>query len=320
MGASNWNDSQYDDLVKSRKASGQSTFAHTDAIQKGKVAAGSHTSLDPSKLKNGIRECRDSEAHPESNAIYIGLDVTGSMGSVPVLMQSKLKDLMGYLLRKGYITDPSICISGIGDAERYDTAPFQVGQFEAGIEVDNDITNLYIEGGGGGNGQESYDLALYFLARCVQTDGWDKRQKKGYAFIICDEGLPSRCLSSSVSSVFGTTVEDIKIGDLVKEVLERWELFCIVPNMTSNYRTGLQNSWKNVLGERVLFLDDPSTVVECIAGCIGMIEENIDHDDLSKDLSDKGLTASQVGAVTTALSKVKGSSLAKLKGTGLATL
>ena len=30
---------------------------------------------------------------------------------------------------------------------------------------------------------------MYFLARCVKTDAWEKRNKKGYAFIICDEEL-----------------------------------------------------------------------------------------------------------------------------------
>lgn len=154
----------------------------------------------------------------------------------------------------------------------------------------------------------------------TKCDAFEKRGKKGYAFIICDEALPSRCKASVLAKVFNVTEQaDIPIEILVAEALSRWELYCIVPAMTSNFRTDLQNSWKNALGERVIFLDDPDTVVETIATCIGMCEEAVDLDNIAKDLADVGVGSSGAAAVSRALAKVGGGAIST-KGTGLATL
>lgn len=316
MGGSSWNDSYYDSAKSTRAAAGKPTFGYTHAVLSGTAPNKTHESLDPKNMKNGVRECLDSTEHPNSTPIYIGLDVTGSMKQVPHTIQTNLKTLMKYLLTKGLVVDPAICISAIGDAERGDNAPFQVGQFESGIEIDNDLTNIYIEGGGGGNNQESYDLALYFLSKCVKIDAWEKRKKKGYAFIICDEAIPQVCQASSVMKVFGHTVEGMNTVDLVKEVSEKWEVFCIVPNLTSHYQTRLQDSWKSVLGERVIFLDDPSLIVECIAGCIGSLEGS----DVEEDFKSEGLDNKKIESLSRALAKVPKNQLTKLAGTGLKVL
>lgn len=320
MGSSNWSDAHYSARREHLAASGKTLFDHDKSIRTGKAVAAAHSTLDPTKMKAGVRECRDSDAHPETTPIVIGLDVTGSMRETPVLVQKKLKELMGLLLRKGYVNDPSICVLGIGDAEINDKVPFQVGQFESGIELDESIDNLYLEGGGGGNKQESTDLAIYYLARKVVADSWEKRNKKGYAFIITDEALPQRSLKNVIQNIFGDTVQsDIPINELIVEAMEKWNLFCIVPNMTEHYRSSLQNSWSKYLGQHVLYLDDPNTICETIAACIGTAEDNIS--DLAKDLQDVGLNSNQVGAVTKAISTIKPrTDISKLSGTGLTTL
>lgn len=324
MGGSSWSDDDYSTRASVRAATGAKAFAYDDDITTGKTAAVAHVSLDPTKMKGGMRECRDSADHPNSNPIYVGLDVTGSMQKVPKNMQLKLKELMALLLRKGYIDDPAICISAIGDFEARDKVPFQLGQFESGLEVENDLTNLFLEGGGGGNSYENYDIALYFLARCTKTDAWEKRGKKGYAFIICDEALPAKCKRSTIKAIFDQEVEDdVPTSTLVEEVLERWELFCIVPNLTDHYKSKLQDSWQAILGQRVIFLDDPEAIVETIGSCIGLCEESVDIVSLVADLKDVGLSDSAAKSVTRALAKVEGTggALSKLSvGTGLGSL
>ena len=71
------------------------------------------------------------------------MDVTGSMRQVPVILQANLPRLMGLLIRKGYLEHPQILIGAIGDAT-CDTAPLQLGQFESGIEIEEDLGKLFL--------------------------------------------------------------------------------------------------------------------------------------------------------------------------------
>lgn len=97
------------------------------------------------------RESRDSAEHPNSLAIGVMFDVTGSMGSVPRTLQTKLGRLMRLLVEKGYVAHPQVLFGAIGDADS-DRVPLQVGQFESGApgDQDDDLGKIYLEGGGGG--------------------------------------------------------------------------------------------------------------------------------------------------------------------------
>ncbi len=326
MGSSSWSDKHYKERVNLRTSSGRATFEHHEAIRSGSVKVAAHTTLDPSKLKAGKRESRDSKEHPESNPVFIGLDVTGSMASVPDIIQKSLPKLMGLLLRKGYLIDPSICISGIGDI-KFDKVPIQIGQFESGIEIEDDLTNLYLEGGGGGNRHESYEIMLYFLSCLTSTDSWEKRKKKGYAFIICDEELAQFVDRKEVVGIFGQeqAFEPVKltIEDVLKAVLEKWELYCIIPHMTSHYKDSSYSArWRELLGERVLMLEEPEGISELIASTIGVLEDVADLSSIVTDMTTEGTSSSVANAVGTALASVGNSrGLSKMnKDTGLTTL
>ena len=99
MGGSSWSDNAYVSVGATRKAStGHASFAHHAAIKAGTKPVGCHDRLNPYGIT--LRESRDSDAHPESNAIVVALDVTGSMGNISRDIQGKLCKLMGTLLRK----------------------------------------------------------------------------------------------------------------------------------------------------------------------------------------------------------------------------
>jgi hypothetical protein len=228
---------------------------------------------------------------------------------------------MGLLLRNGYLPDPAILISAVGDAYS-DRVPFQCGQFESGIEIENDLTNLYLEGAGGGQDMESYDLFLYFLARKTATDCFEKRGKKAYAFIIGDERAYPKVSRSQVKNVFGDELEaDIPLKQIVAEVQEKYELFYILPNMTSHYTdSAIHKFWTDLLGERFLKLDDPKGISALIASTIGACEGSVDADTLVDDLTKVGYDASTARSVSKAIVPVSGSAPkgtpAKVSGSG----
>jgi hypothetical protein len=236
-----------------------------------------------------LRESRDSDKHPESRAVAVLFDVTGSMGSVPRILQENLCQLMGLLLRKGYLAHPQILIGGIGDAT-CDRGPLQIGQFESGIEIDKDLAKLWLEGGGGGQQTESYELAMYFMARKTAIDCLEKRGRRGYLFIIGDE-MPYRWVKrKEVRKIIGDKLqEDILVEEMVREVEQKYDTYYILPNLTSYYNDPkIHDRWVELLGQNMIRLEDPRGISELIASTIGLAEEVVDLDGINRDLEEAG--------------------------------
>jgi hypothetical protein len=201
------------------------------------------------------------------------LDVTGSMQSTPRVYQAALPKLMEQLNANG-ILHPQILFGAIGDAYS-DRGPLQVGQFESDIRIDETLGNMWLEGNGGGSGEESYELALYFLARHTLLDSFEKRNKKGYLFITGDE-LPYPVVSKTqVAELIGDSLEaDIPIKTIVEEVQQKYHVHFLIPAHSNHGRDArLLQTWRDLLGaENVVMLEDESTVCERIGQIIGLAE------------------------------------------------
>jgi hypothetical protein len=261
--------------------------------------------MDPFEVK--FRESRDSAAHPTSKAVAVLFDVTGSMGGIPVVLQKKLANLMGLLVNRGYLEHPQVLFGAIGDAT-CDRAPLQIGQFESGIEMDDDLGRFFLEGGGGGQQTESYELAAYFMARHTAMDCLEKRGEKGYLFIIGDEAYYPRVKRSEVERVIGDRLQsDIWTKDIFAELQRKFEVFYLIPTEASNGGdVGIRRAWQAILGQNVLQLEDPKAVCEAIALAIGLCEGKVDLDAGVGDLRDMGTaaaTASAVGRAVASLAK-----------------
>ncbi|GAA2425220.1 hypothetical protein GCM10010191_41810 [Actinomadura vinacea] len=285
MGSGHWSTDVYDAARSYRASTGASAFAHSDG-----GATTAHPDLDPMGVT--VRESRDSDDHPESLAIAVLFDVTGSMRNVPRGLQSKLPDLLGLLLRKGYVEHPHIMFGAVGDAT-CDRAPLQIGQFEADNRMDDDLGKILLEGGGGGQMTESYELAMYFMSRHTAIDCFDRRGKRGYLFMIGDELAYPAAKRREIAKVIGDEVpDDIPMRELMRELRHRYDVYFIIPE--GAYHAGssrLRDFWQDLLGQNVLYLDDLNAVCETIALTIGLAEDAIDLDEGLDHLDEVGSDA-----------------------------
>ena len=317
MGSSKWSTDAYAEAERLRRSAGKGSFAYSDAARstgKWKI----HPTLDPQGV--ALRESRDSEAHPRSTAISVLFDETGSMGAIPRVFQQKLGELMSVLLLKGYIQDPQILFGAFGDAT-CDRIPLQVGQFESGVEMDEHLRHIVLEGGGGGTSHESYELALYFMARHTSIDCWEKRGRKGYLFLIGDEMAYASVNRQQVATHIGDGLqENIPLRQIIAEVQRRYNFFFIFPrNASHGLDTHIQNFWRDLLGQNVIFLDDENAVSETIALTIGLTEDAINLAEGEDDLSSAGASGSAIKAAAQALHSYarEKRSLATLSGSTL---
>ena len=266
------------------------TFATASAAKpREEVFASRHLSkaLDPKGV--AVRESRDSADNPNSTPLIVALDVSGSMGVIAEAIAKKgLGTLFQAIFDRKPITDPHVMFMGIGDAvygenrgpHDRDEAPFQVSQFEADNRIVEQLTSLYLEGGGGGNAFESYDLAWYFAAMHTQIDSYTKRAKRGYLFTVGDEEFPQAFPESKrIEEVFGDTLEArLWPKDVLEMAQRQYDVYHVVCLDGSHVRNSprskerVLSSWRAALGQKVIPLADHKLLAETIVSAIEVAE------------------------------------------------
>lgn len=290
MGGGTWSAATYDAVTGSKTRSGTTFGYDTFARSSGTYKA--HESLDPCKENSAglnIRESRDSAEHPNSLPIIVGFDSTGSMGSVPRVVQQKLTTLFTLLIDKKYVNDPQIAVATYGDAI-CDRVPLQFSQFESDNRIDSNLDNMFLEGGGGGNSGETSQLLLYYAATHTETDAWEKRGKKGHLFVIADEKQVP-ITADHIKKYIGDDqplLEDISSEGIARAVTEKWNVWILLIDNMSARMQHSQEFYTNLFGvKNVLVVEDPNTIAETIAAAIGYAEGT----DISTIESDLGEAA-----------------------------
>ncbi|MDB5032989.1 MAG: hypothetical protein JWQ98_230 [Chlorobi bacterium] len=288
MGSSRWSAADWDNFsAQTAGQTRQQIFSQTHI----------HPDLDPRNIT--VRESVDSPANPESTPIIIGVDETGSMGTLAeTIIRTGLGTIMEEIYDRRPVTDPHVLCMGIGDAYS-DRAPLQVTQFEASIVLADQVKNIFLEGNGGGNGGESYNLAWWFAAYKTRCDAQMKRHRKGYLFTIGDEP-PHHALSRDhIINVLGGAAEsDISTKDLLAIVSQQWEVFHLIVNPGS-YPDAI-TTWRDLLGERAMLISDHTKLAEVIVSTIQIIEGHSYDDAVGRWSGD---TAIVVANATKALTR-----------------
>ena len=208
--------------------------------------------LDPALDPKGvIRECRDSEEHPQTVPVILALDVTGSMGSAAVEVAKTLNVVMTKLYDS--VKDVQFLTMGIGDLA-YDRAPIQASQFESDIRISEQLDKLYFEAGGGGNKYESYTAAWYFGLYHTDLDCW-KRGQRGIIITMGDETLNPYLPCADLNRVTGDTNQTgVETKDLYPKAAEKFDIYHLnVHHGGSAYDDHFQNcltTFQEYLGER----------------------------------------------------------------------
>lgn len=267
MGCGTWTTQSWDGYAKRTKIKGASVASD---IYK---SNGMKDKYNPTKFN--FRESCDSAEHPNSTPIIIGLDVTGSMGGIITNVAKKLNEMVTEIYKRNPVSDPQICFNAIGDGIT-DYVPLQCTQFESDIRIAEQLTDLWFEGHGGGNGFESYPLTWWFAANKTKIDCYNKHGKKGFIFTMGDDGMPHKLTRSEIKKVFDVDPEvDISTEDLLDQVNRQYEVFhlMLMEGTTINrprdkYKVDYMQS---LLGERAIPVSDYTKIPEIIVSILETI-------------------------------------------------
>lgn len=271
MGGGSWTSSDYTSYAKKTRGVSCSVSAVTglsfDGDDRVDQVFKSYSLHEDLNIKDKIRECCDTEEHPNTVPVILGLDVTGSMGNSAMECSKKLNVIMNTLLKE--VTDVEFSIMAIGDTA-YDRAPIQMSQFESDVRIAQAIDKIYFEGGGGPNEYESYSLAWYCGLNHAKLDCWN-RGKRGIIITLGDEPLNPILFKDEIQRFCGGKVQsDFDTEELYREAVDKYDIYHIIIKDGRGYRYGGFDSWRKLLPEDHVIEANVSELDQVIPNIIKM--------------------------------------------------
>ena len=236
--------------------------------------------------------------------ILVMLDVTGSNIDFARIVYDKMPMFYGQIEQQNYLDDFEIAVCAVGDAYT-DKYPLQIPEFGAGIEIDSWLTKLVLEGGGGGQKRESYELAAYYLAKHFEF----REDAEPIVFFIADESPYSQVSDSQVRKyVDDEPVEDQKpFASLAERICNR--LFLILnPYGGRRQDQDIYDDWRDVVdSEHIVRFEcgQEKSIVDTMLGIIALSYGTRSIAAYKNDMVARGQTQERIASVTANLGSLQ---------------
>lgn len=230
--------------------------------------------VDPGKLVPTSLETKSE------SPIVIACDVTGSMGEWPATIFSKLPylDLEG----QEYMGKTmEISFAAVGDAH-CDSYPLQVREFTKGKSLEKELKKLIIEGGGGGQIMESYDLAALYYANNVKMPN----AINPMFIFIGDESLYDNISKEQARDWARVSLKQrLSTKEAIENLKKKYSVYLVRKPYESGGRDGMSSTdqkihaqWASMLGEdRIAILPEAGRVVDVIFGLMANETDRIKY-------------------------------------------
>ncbi len=229
-----------------------------------------------SKAKSSKAMARDSYLEKtvetaSERSLVVCCDVTRSMGSWPRIIFSKLP-FLEYEAKIYMGDDVEICFAGVGDAFS-DSYPMQVRPFSRGEDLPKRMEELIIERGGGGSGEESYELAAaYFAYNCEMPNAVDP-----IMIFIGDERIYDRLFKRTAKKHAQVDLPKVQTKEqLFDSLKQKFDVYLVqkITEVRGNELTKrdkrVYDCWEPLVGaDHIVFLPSPERVVDVIFGILG---------------------------------------------------
>lgn len=237
--------------------------------------------------------------------IVILLDVTGSNIEFARVFYDKMPMCFGQIEQQGYLSDFDICFAATGDANS-DEAPLQVCDFAAGLALDDWLAKLWLEGGGGGQRMETYELAAWYFSHYCDMPS----AEQPFFFIIADEAPYPDVKADQIRSIIGNETSDMDSKQVFEELFKKFQgnVFILLnPYFGDTERwenEQIMKKWKEILGpraEHIIRLYEEKSIIDVILGVIALRSGARDLTQYLEDMKSRGQTKTRIEHVKTSL-------------------
>lgn len=291
------------------------------------AASGELRDPAPGRMEKARASGRKVIATGVRNPVVVFFDGTGSNETQAKDVRRRLESFWGQVRYPGvtieqvrkiesgelvapqpYLDDYAVVFGVTGDAN-VDHYPLVVGDFAMGRDLELQIDDLVIEGGGGGGRMETYELGMYYLAHKCQMNN---PELFPFAIFFADEAPYPSLDSDHITEFIGDNPEgDLSTRQVFADLMEKFKgnVFVILRQYGGGSERyciqEIRDKWLDAVGQdasRIVDVYDEESIVDLMLGIIALVSKRRDLAGYLKDLKGKEQTEGRIEAVKKSLS------------------